>query len=201
MKLHKRICFTLFLFPLVFVAIGLMFSLVGILGYGQQNRAEEVTAVVTACKRDFSTDADIHSSYRIYVAYTYEGVEYKDVFYGTEEKYRAPGESFPIRISQNRPEKPITTAPLTMLLIGVPLVAVGVVLGIRMMPAAILPPPPKGRKKKAPKGGRKQLLWGLLPGAAMVAFLILGIAGSFLFHIGTIVFAYLTVFTLENLSR
>ena len=197
----RRICFSILLFPLVFLAVGLLFILTGFTDYQEYKAASEVTAVVTKCKSDVDTTGDtVDWHYDIYISYTFDGKEYSDIFWKSQNSTIDIGETVSVKVSPNIPHKPFSENPLSLSIWGVPFTLFGIVFSFIMIPASFSGKEDVLGRVQFPNESKKGLWFALIPTVAAAIFLILGLNVSSWFHIGTILFVYFTIVLLELLS-
>lgn len=200
MNLLKRICFSILLFPIVFIAIGLLLLLTSYSDYNNYKMATDVTGIVTKCQYDtwYDTDDMPHSGYDIYIDYTYNGKSYSNVYLKSESTSIKLGKEISFKIHPDNPDKPFSSNPFTTIIIGAVVTIIGFIMSIEIIPHSISSPEFvedfSGESKS-----KKRYLFALIPIIPIIVFLLLGINISPLFHIGTIAFSYLTVVFLEIL--
>ena len=204
MKLfNKKICLTMALFPVAFIAVGMLLIGIGIKTRREYKATKEVTATVVESKFDSWYDVDTERHYRgydIYVDYTYEGEEYSNIYYATKSSSIDVGEAVTVRIHPDNPGKVFTPTPSTILYIGIPFVAVGLFFLFILLPMSISDAGIFDAGRDAGFIMKKRYLFVLIPIALAIGFGIAGGKIDPLFHIGTIISIYFTIVLLEMLG-
>lgn len=200
MELLKRICFSILLFPIVFIAIGLLFVLTGYSDYQDYKTAYDTTAIVTKCKGDVDTTGDTADwHYDIYISYTFDGKEHSDIYWKSQNNAIDIGETVSVKVSSRIPEKPFSENPLSLSIWGVPFVLFGIIFSFKVIPSSFSGKENFVSSAQIPNKSKKTLWFLLVPVVASIVFLILGLNFNTLFHIGTIIFTYFVVVLLEIL--
>lgn len=201
MNLLRRICFSMLLFPVVFLAVGILFICTGYSDYQDYKIADEITAIVTKCKYDVDTNGDTpNHHYDIYISYSFKGNEYSDIYWMSQGKSIKTGQTVSIKVSPNNPEKPFSDHPLSLAIWGVPFALVGIILSFKMMPASFSGKEDFINRSHISPTIKKAPLFILIFIVPAVIFLILGLTLSPLLHIGTICFTYFTIVFWEFLA-
>ena len=203
MKLLKReICFSLALFPVVFLAVGILLFAMGFTGYQEYKLSVDVSAIVAECEYDtwYDTDDMPQSEYDIYVDYTYNGTKYTNVYWKSQSNPIDIGKSVTIKLHPDEPGKPFSSNPFTLMIIGAPFAIFGLIMLFKLIPASISDPEIIGFKTTGLPKSKKRYLFVIIPIVAAIIFFIIGLNISPLFHIGTIIFTYFTIVLLEMLK-
>lgn len=198
----KRICFSILLFPIVFLAVGLLFIFMGYSDCQDYKIAQDTTAIVTKCEYDvdYGTDDMPVHGYDIYISYTFEGNEYADVYWKSQSDSINLGTTVSVKVSPNIPEEPFSENPFSLLIWSIPFVLLGIVLSFKLIPASVSGKKDFVNRSQFPNKSKGGLWFVLIPVVASIAFFILGLNISPMFHIGTIIFAYFTIVFTEILS-
>ena len=200
MESLKRVCFSIFLFPIVFLAVGLLFIFTGYSDYQDYKTARDITAIVTKCEYDVDTTGDTPDChYNIYISYTFEENEFSDIYWKSQNNAIDMGQTVSVKVSPNNPEKPFSDNPLSLLIWGVPFALFGIIFSFKLIPASFSGKEDFVSKAQIPNKSKKALWFALIPVVASIVFLILGLNFNTLFHIGTIIFTYFVVVLLEML--
>lgn len=199
MKILRHICFSILLFPFVFIAVGFLLGSIASAESQQYDRSVSVTATVSKYEYEsgIDTDGTPYSYYNIFVNYTFEDKEYTDVLLSDCSIYMKEGKTIDIMVDPGNPYAPLSEDPSSKLIGPTICVIAGVVMAIIIVPhtissareQAILfnPSAPK------PFRNKKRFFWLLIPLTIMAIFTLLGIYSSIYFIIGTIISFYLTV--------
>lgn len=197
----KRICFSILLFPVVFLAAGILFIFTGYSDYQDYKIAHDVTAIITKCEYDVDTTGDTPDwHYDIYISYSFEGNKYSDIYWKSQNNSMNIGETVSVKVSPNIPEKPFVENPLSLSLWGIPFALAGIILSFKLIPVSFSGKENFVNESKFSPKSKKALLFVFIPIVLAAIFLILGLTFSPLFHIGTICFTYFTVVLLELLA-
>ena len=105
-----------------------------------------------------------------------------------------------VKVSSDNPEKPFTGNPLGLSIVGIPFALFGIIFSFKLIPDSFSDKDNFVTNSQLSNKSKKGLWFVLIPVAATIVFLILGLNFSPLLHVGTIVFAYFTVVLLELLS-
>ena len=200
MNFLKRICFSILLFPIVFLVIGLLLLLTSYSDYNNYKMATEVTGIVTKCQYDSWYDSDDmpQSGYDIYIDYTYNGKNYSNIYWKSISSSIKLGKEVSFKIHPDNPDKPFSDNPFMTIIFGAIFTIFGFIMSIKIIPHSIFEPEPIEKFSSTSKN-KKRYLFALIPIVPIIVFLLLGINSSPLFHVGTIAFSYLTVVLLEML--
>ncbi len=89
--------------------------------------ASNINAVVTKCDHELKTDSDgvPQDVYKIYVRYTFNNIEYSDVYLKTQNKQIEIGETVPIKVSPNNPAEPFEYTPIVLIITGIVMMLFG----------------------------------------------------------------------------
>lgn len=190
----KKICFSILLLPVVFLAEGVLLFWVGFSQNQAYNSAESVTAIVAeSCYETWDTDGTFQSGYNIYVDYTFNNKTYSHIYWKTQDDSMALGEQVTIKIHSDTPDQPLSNNMFFLMILAVPVGIAGLVMAFLLFPHSVETVEPG---EQAHEIGSLFWLVFLIPA---VVFLILGFTIGPLFHIGTIIFAYFTVVMFEVL--
>lgn len=202
MKSLKKICFSMFLFPIVFLAVGILFIFTGYSDYQDYRVAHDITANVTKCEYDvdYGTDDMPDWHYDIYISYTFDGNEYSDIYWKSQNNSINIGQMVSVKVSPNNPEKPFSGNPISLSILGGLFALFGIIFSFKLIPASFSEKENFVNGSQFPNKSKKGLWFALIPVIASIVFLILGLNINPLFHIGTIVFAYFVVLILEVFS-
>ena len=89
--------------PVIFIVVGVMLCIDGIANMG---KGVEVTATIADIRTESGTPGDSDSDdHKVYLNYTYEGEEYKDVYYRVYSDFMYVGKKIKIKIDENDPTK------------------------------------------------------------------------------------------------
>lgn len=103
--MKKRYINPMTLISVIFIAVGLIFFIIGcsffVIGAVNQNKGEEITAVVTAIERYRESDGDI--GHHVFVDYEYDGVEYKEMPLNYYSSSMRQGKKISINIDPDEP--------------------------------------------------------------------------------------------------
>jgi len=200
---NKKVCLTMALFPMVFLAIGILMFWIGVNERKEYKRSVEVSATVVECEYDTWYDVDMEKQrygYDIYVDYTFEGEKYSHVYYNNQSYSTDIGEVLTVRVHPDNPGNIISASPNTYIYIGIPFAIGGIICLFAMLPMAISDDEFFiGSTEETTS--KIRYLFLLIPLVGAVVFGMLGTKNSPLFHIGTIIFTYFVAVVFELLHE
>lgn len=193
MEALKRICYSILLFSIVFLAVSLLVIFIGYSDYQDYKLAQDTTAMVT--KSEYEAD----HGHSIYITYTFDGNTYTDIYWKSQDASINIGKTVSVKVSPNNPEKPFSENPISLFIIGILFALAGIILSVKLIPASFSKKESFADRSQFPEKSKTGRWFILIPAAVSIGFLFLGLNISPLFHIGTIVSAYFSVVLAEVL--
>ena len=139
MDLFSRICLPALLFPMVFIAVGVLMISISYPAYQDYKETIKIDAVVTRNEFDTWEESDgPESGYRVYVNYKYNDERYSNIYWSTKSSPVKIGNNVVVKIHPDNPSVIFNGNPFFMMLVGVAFSIFGLVITFYMAPFTIV---------------------------------------------------------------
>ena len=190
-----RVNLTMFFFPFIFVAIGVLLLYFWYTELLLYNGGQNIQAIIVNCKYDLNGSPNEIREYDIYVDYELNDVFYRNIYWKSFKNKQPLGQIVTVRVNPAQPDRTITyPAPLGT--IGVIMGMIGVGLTFKVIPMAF---DPKNRHPRPSEGEaqsgkiRNRLPFIIGFGIGALASILIGVLISPIAHIGSILFSYIFI--------